>query len=146
MTTGPHTIDDLVDALREQNERSTVASRVRTTKEVVAAILFLVALVAGAAVTLSELQAKPTMEDMDQAVEEHRRDEVHTQTGVALDSISRDVQTMQERTDRMEQVQVYILESLAWQGDVLEHLARKRKGSPPRRPDSLRRMERELIR
>lgn len=138
-------LERLIDAM-EQRESSAgldrIARNATRVKELIGAALFLAALVAGGALTFRELQAKPTQTELRKAIRDHRQNEVHDQTA----QLERQTRQIKTTVDRMQQVQGYLIESMAWQGDVLDHLASKRKGRPPRKPASLKAKERELIR
>ena len=138
-------LERLIDAMEGRETAdgvAKIAARAVRVKEAVAAVLFLAALIAGGALTFRELQAKPTQAELRGTIKHHRQNEVHDQTA-ALETQTQQIKTTVER---MQQVQGYLIESLAWQGDVLEHVANKRRGKPPAKPNSLKQKERELIR
>lgn len=145
-------VDAIVDRMQkrdtEQSGAAKAAARMRTWKEIVAAAVFFIGLFYGGALVFKEFQDKPTMKAVDDRIDSKvaplakdveavkgKVEEVEKST----DSIKRDVR-------RVKQVQDLQLDQAAWQGDVLDHLANKRRGPAPRKPDRVREKERELIR
>lgn len=137
-------IGSIVDAVRtDQNALSQSAKRSRALKDIGATVLFFSALIAAGAVTVKELQEKPTLREVQDHVEEviePVREKVQE-----VDVMKADTKAIKKDIGRMKQVQDYQLEQSAWQGDVLEHMANKKKGKPPGKPSSLNEKERELL-
>jgi hypothetical protein len=120
------------------------AKRWDAAKVAVGAVLFFASLIGGAAVTFKELQDKPTKKEVHSIAEEHVepvREEAHK-----VEAVAHDVEEIQEDVDSVKRVQDYQIEQAAWQGDVLQHVAEKKRTKPPPKPDSLKRKERELLR
>ena len=101
----------------------------------------------GAIVTFDELASKPTIEQMQEAVE--KRVQPIEIKQVDLDDRSKKIKTnvdnVKTKVDRIEDVQSYQLEQQAWEGKVLEHLGAKKSGKAPERPEALEARERELL-
>ena len=119
------------------------AKKANSLKAIAAAVLFFGSLFAGAVVTFKELQDKPTTKEVHSIAETHVepvRKEAHK-----VEDVAEDVDEIKEDLDRVEKVQDYSLEQSAWQGDVLIHVAERKRTKPPAKPESLKRKERELM-
>jgi hypothetical protein len=107
-----------------------LAKRAVSIREIVGLIIAIIALVSGGSITYLELKAKPTTQEVEAVVAPVRED----------------VGKLKPRVDRVEKVQDYQIESMAWQGEVLEHIGQETPGKPPKKSEALKRKERELIR
>lgn len=122
------------------------ATRAKNLKEIAVAAFFFASLIAGGALTFKELQDKPTKHEVEQAVEHHATEEMHPATKEVTQEISTDVESIKKDVETITKVQDYQIEHAAWQGDVLEHVAAKKRGKAPKKPESLKSKERELLR
>lgn len=147
--------DAIVAALEERQSRQEEASgsQWRLVKRLIAAkdiILFVVTIgsvLYGAFVLLGELQAKPSSDQMQEAIEQRVKpvEDVATTNARAVERVETDVGKVKKKVDRIEDVQSYQLEQQAWEGEVLEHLGSKKRGKAPARPPELKKKERELL-
>ena len=117
------------------------ANRVKAARDLVLAITLFGTIVVGSVLTFQELRNKPSTEDVREQI-------VTTIKPVEEqgDENRSDLISIKRSLGRMKKVQSFQLEQAAWQMSVLQHVAEKRKGPAPRKPDELRRLERELIR
>ncbi len=124
------------------------ADRAKNLKAIAGAILFFGSIFAGAVLTFQELQDKPTLEDVLKVTETKVAPvrEKATEVEAVVSDVAGDVDEIKEDLDRVEQVQEYSLEQSAWQGDVLLHVAERKRTKPPAKPESLKKKERELLR
>jgi len=109
-------------------------------KDAVVAIVFFASLLGAAAVMFQRLAEKPTMREMEEAVETRVApvEKVQSEQAKTITTIESDV-------NRTKQVQEVVLEQNAYQGKVLEHIANKKRGDPPGKPKELERKETELM-
>lgn len=137
-------VGSIVEAIRtDQSELTQSAKRSRAWKDIGATVLFFSVLIAGGAVTVKELQDKPTLGEVQEHVEnvvKPVREKVQE-----VDVMKADTKSIRKDVGRMKKVQTYQLEQGAWQDDVLEHMVNKTKGKPPEKPPSLRAKVRELL-
>lgn len=144
---------------REKDEWKEVAGRGRVIKEGVTIAVSLVAMVFVAATYFLETRAKPTKEQVQEAIVESVAPmvaKVETD-GAALNSeiVERKAEAADMRLDltriktdvaKVEKVQDVILRQNAHMGDVLDHTARKKRGPVPGKPQSLTNAELDLLR
>ena len=100
-----------------------------------------VVFVATAAIQYRELVSKPSADDVRESV-----DSAVKPLESAADDLHDRMEKVEGNLGRMQRVLEYQVEQSAWQSQVLDHIATKRKGRPPRKPARLLEMERELIR
>ncbi len=132
-------LDDLVTAL-DQGLRSK-AGRWESLKTIGSAGVFFVALIGGGAVTFQELQDKPTTEQV-----EHRIEESVAPVRALAVGVAEDLGEVKTDLERVKDVQDYSLQNAAWQGEVLDHIAQRKKGKPTAKPETLKDTERDLLR
>jgi len=138
-------ITELIEQ-REKNAREDsrtngkVLRRFVLVKDAVVAIVFFASLLGAAAVMFQRLAEKPTMREMEEAVETRVApvEKVQSEQAKTITTIESDV-------NRTKQVQEVVLEQNAYQGKVLEHIANKKRGDPPGKPKELERKETELM-
>ena len=145
-------LQEVVDK-RDKERREDSNSEIKLVRKLIQwkdlglALLFFGTLIGGAIVTFDELASKPTIEQMQEAVEERVQPIEIKQ--VDLDDRSKKIKTnvdnVKTKVDRIEDVQSYQLEQQAWEGKVLEHLGAKKSGKAPERPEALEARERELL-
>lgn len=131
---------------REKNAREAFRNNGRTWRRVLAvkdlflAVVFLGSLLWGAAVIFQRLADKPTQDQVQQKIETRIApiEEVQKTQAKAITTITTDVK-------RTKQVQEVLLEQNAYQANVLEHVANKKRGSPPPKPKDLDDKERALM-
>jgi hypothetical protein len=138
-----------VDALLRQRAADSVslevaAKRADSVKTIVGVVLFFGSMFAGAVLTFQELKAKPTVEEVDHAIDE--KIEPVQKKANHVEDIEEDVDEIRKDLDRVEEVQDYSIEQSAWQGDVLQHVAERKRTKPPPKPESLKAKERKLLR
>lgn len=116
-------------------------------RDLISAGAIIVVLIAGASFTVSELKAKPTLQEVNDAIEkrttplkieiEANKERVH--------KIKLDTQATRRDVRRMSKVVEYQLKHSAWFDAVLEHLANGRRGRVPSKPQHLLDAEIELL-
>ena len=125
-----------------------LSRRGRTIKELIALGASVVTVIVIGTVTVLELRAKPTDTEVDAAVEAAvapvRSAEAKAEKRISDNETK--VGQMATDIDRIKRVQDYQLENSAWQSEVLDHVAQKKKGKPSPKPEALKRKERQLIR
>jgi len=109
--------------------------RVLAVKDIVIAIIFFGSLLGAAAITFQRLADKPTNEQMHKAIEIEERGQKREE---AITIIKTDVK-------RSKEVQEVLLEQNAYQARVLEHIANKKRGAPPQKPEELEQKETDLM-
>lgn len=128
-----------------------LGKRARSVREIVALVVGGISFVAAVTVGIVELQAKPDSPEVQELIREgterHREktarmDERVNRVEVAVE----DVAEVRRDVERIEDVQGYLFEQSSWQGDILEHIAGGNRGRAPRKPESLKAKERELLR
>ena len=78
--------------------------------------------------------------------------EVHSKAAIVEDRVNRvevaveDFSAVKKDVERIEDVQGYLIDASAWQGDILEHIAGGNRGRVPKKPETLKAKERELLR
>jgi hypothetical protein len=108
----------------------------------------LVAVIGVATAYIFEMDAKPNTEEVQQAIVDAvapvsaETKALQAETGTMQQNISE----IQKDMERVEKIQDFSLDQSVYQGDVLDHIAQRRKGPPPPKPARLREKERELIR
>jgi hypothetical protein len=120
------------------------ASRAKNLKAIASAVLFFGTLIGGGAITFKELQDKPTKKEVHTIAEEHV--EPVRAEALKVEDVAGDVEEIREDVETVKSVQDYQIEQSAWQGDVLQHVAEKKRTKPPPKPESLKKKERELLR
>ena len=116
-------------------------------KDIVMALVFFGSLLYGAFVTFDKLESKPDLPTVTKAIEDRIipiRD-VSKQNQDAIGDLKADVEVIDKMVDRQGDVLDYVMESQSWQGEVLEHVANKQHGKAPKRPQSLKIKEQELM-
>jgi hypothetical protein len=125
--------------------------KARSVREIAALVGGGVALVASITIAAVEVQSKPDSPEVQglirEGTERHREktarmDERVNRVEVAVE----DVAEVRRDVERIEDVQGYLFEQSSWQGDILEHIAGGNRGRAPRKPESLKAKERELLR
>lgn len=128
-----------------------VGHKARSVREIVALVAGGISFVAAVTVGLVELQAKPNSPEVQELIREgterHREktarmDERINRVEVAVE----DVAEVRKDVQRIEDVQGYLIEQSSWQGDILEHIAGGNRGRVPKKPETLKAKERELLR
>jgi len=120
------------------------ANRAKQIKTIAGAVIFFASLIGGAAVTFKELQDKPTDAEVQEAIETTVAP-VRVQAAKA-DENAAVMEEIRGDVERVKSVQDYQIEQSSWQGDVLQHVAEKKRSKPPPKPESLKKKERELLR
>ena len=134
------------EAVRETHAVEDSGAQWKTIKKLVAIkdVVMFVGLIGsvlyGAFVVLDELKAKPSNDDMHNAIEQRVQpvEEIATKN-------ANTVKRVESKVGRIEDVQGYQLEQSSWEGDVLEHIGSRKRGKAPPRPESLKNRERELL-
>ena len=128
-----------------------VGRKARSVREITALIGGAVALVASVTIAAVEIQAKPDSPEVQELIREGterdrektaRIDERVNRVEVAVEDFSE----VRKDVQRIEDVQGYLIEQSAWQGDILEHIAGGNRGRVPKKPETLKAKERELLR
>jgi hypothetical protein len=145
-------VDETVSAILTALERRDAAKSVDVdkvakgfgnAKTIVQALGLFGVLVSGGVLTFSELQAKPTQEDVvnlirkETAPIEEKANEVESVKSIAAET--------QKDVDRIEQVLEYQIQRDAWRDDVVDHKLARKRGPAPSKPESLRAKERKLL-
>ena len=97
----------------------------------------------GAGFTYSELAQKPDREELrgtvkrvsDSLAEDHKK----------YDATGHRVHAVEGQMKRVQDVQEVLLLQADWQSEVLEHIARRRRGAPPEQPAELKDKRRRLM-
>ena len=121
-------------------ELEKLAKRAVSIREIVGLIIVLIATISGGSITYMELKAKPTTGEVEATIEV-TVEPIRKTANETADKVDK----LKPRVDRVEKVQGYQIESIAWQGDVIEHIGQKTPGKPPKKPESLKKQERELL-
>ena len=117
--------------------------KTRAIKDFVSLGVFAVTLIAGGGVIYKEFQDKPSKEDVDQTLQPLRDDAEAAEKRVEV--LEENIGEIKEDVTRVKKVQEYQFENAAWQSEVLDHVAQKKKGKPKKKPESLKKQERDLI-
>ena len=121
-----------------------LGKKARGIREVAILVGGAVALIATASLTLFELQAKPSTPRVEEMIDARAKDvEVRVEN---VEKAAADLATVKDDVERIDDVQDYLIEQSAWQGDILEHIAGGNRGRAPAKPESLKRKERDLLR
>jgi len=133
-TTRPITLEPAPDAYR------VLFRQVIMVRAVIGFIVAGVVFVGAAALQYNELRQKPSADDMRESI---------TNAVAPLRERSSDIDArvgkIESSMGRMQRVLRYQVEQSAWQSQVLDHIATRRRGAPPRKPARLLDLERELI-
>jgi hypothetical protein len=121
-----------------------VAARAKNIRTIVGAALAVIGFIVTGTLAIHELQAKPTTEQVDTAIEV-KIAPVRAEAA-RVNAVATDVENIREDVETIERVQDYQIEQSAWQGDVLQHVAERKRTAPPPKPASLKEKERELLR
>ena len=123
------------------------AAKAKNIRTIVGAVVALVGLIAAGTLAVHELQEKPTTEQVDEAIEVRVSplEGAYAVNAEADKAAKDDLRTLQADVDRVQSVQDYQIQNSAWQGDVLQHIAAKKRTKPPPKPESLKAKERELL-
>lgn len=134
-------------AKEDSNSEIRLVKKLIRLKDIGIAILFFGSLIAAGVVTFGELADKPTVEQMQEAVEVRVApvEEAVEVNAKSVKQIEHDVADIATDVARTKDVQQVVLEQGAHQSEVLDHIASKRQGKPPAKPESLKRAERGLI-
>lgn len=138
-------------ALRQSDDwkaAQVIAKRGGIVKEYVALGGSLVAVIGVATAYIFEMDAKPTTEKVQEAIVENVAP-VAAETKAlkaGAEEMRGDISEIQHDIERIEKVQDLSMDNDVWQGDVLNHMATKKRGPVPQKPQRLRDKERELIR
>ena len=122
------------------------AAKAKNIRTIVGAVVALGGLFGAGVLAVQELRDKPTTEQVETAIEVHKEAGAHPAAIVAGEGLREDVDKIREDVDQIERVQDYQIEHSAWQGDVLQHVAERKRTKPPAKPESLKRKQRELLR
>lgn len=112
-------------------------------KKLGGAVLFFASLIGGGAVTFKELQDKPTKDEVQAEIQHHVAPVAEKAS--EIDEVRDDVQDIKKTVKRQGDVLDYSLQNAAWQGEVLDHIAQKKRGLPDPKPEALRAKERKLM-
>jgi hypothetical protein len=141
------------DSQREEAQTESSGSQWSAIKKLVAIkdiVLFvglLGSLLYGAFVVLGELNAKPSNADMTKAIEVRVKpiEDIATKNADSIEQIESDMTKVKTKVDRIDQVQEVVLEQNSYQSKVLEHVANKKRGKPPAKPEGLETKETALM-
>jgi len=141
----PKLLEAILQRLEEDRDQSQssqweILKKVISLKDVIAAIVFLGSILWGSFAIFEELRSKPSEEQVSKSIED-RVSPLETLS----EQTAKDLALNQAKTARLESISAYLIESSAWQGDVLYHLANKSPGKAPAKPVELIRRERELL-
>ena len=128
-----------------------LGKKARGIREVALLVGGAVALVATATLTLFELQIKPGAPEVQEMIrEETERDREKTarieERVHLVELATEDLATVKKDVEKIENVQDYLIQQSSWQGEILEHIAGGNRGRAPKKPESLKAKERELLR
>lgn len=128
-----------------------LGKKARSVREIGAIVAAGVGFVATVTIGLVELQAKPDAPEVQELIrEETERDRekaARVEERVAnVEAAAEDLAEVRRDVQRIEDVQGYLIEQSSWQGDILEHIAGGNRGRAPKKPESLKAKERELLR
>lgn len=138
-------IDAVISKRHEESQPILMAAkRSDAARQITAAVIFFGSLVAGAVVAYRELEAKPTIAQVDERIE-YQIAPVREKAN-DVDALEVDVSKIHQDVSRVQQVQDLILEQTEYEGEVLKHIAAGRKGPIPEEPESLKDKRRKLIR
>ena len=121
-----------------------VAARAKNIRTIVGAALAVIGFIVTGTLAVHELQAKPTTEQVNTAIEA-KVAPVRAEAA-KVNAVATDVENIREDVETIERVQDYQIEQSAWQADVLQHVAERKRTAPPPKPPSLKKKERELLR
>lgn len=124
-----------------------LAGKARDWRAILGASVLALGLIGGAITTFVELDAKPTKEWVDTRVDE-KLAPVKASTVATEVKASEAAKTAAEAAREVEKAlkrDQYMLQQMTWQGDVIEHLASKKRGKPTPKPSTLRDLEIDLI-
>jgi hypothetical protein len=128
-----------------------IGRKARSVREIAALVGGAVALVATATITLFELQIKPGSPEVEEMIREgterHREKTARVEERVNLVELAtEDLATVKKDVEKIENVQDYLIQQSSWQGEILEHIAGGNRGRVPKKPETLKEKERELLR
>ena len=128
-----------------------IGKRARSVREIAGLVAAGVGFVATVTIGLVELQAKPDAPEVQELIREEtardREKAARVEERVAnVEAAAEDLSEVRRDVERIEDVQGYLIEQSSWQGDILEHIAGGNRGRAPKKPESLKARERELLR
>jgi len=125
--------------------------KARSVREIAALVGGGVALVASITIAAVEVQSKPNSPEVESMIREGSEMD-REKAAIVEDRVNRvevaveDFSAVKKDVERIEDVQGYLIDASAWQGDILEHIAGGNRGRAPRKPETLKAKERELLR
>jgi len=125
--------------------------KARSVREIAALVGGGVALVASITIAAVEVQSKPDSPEVESMIREGSEMD-REKAAIVEDRVNRveiaveDFSAVKKDVERIEDVQGYLIDASAWQGDILEHIAGGNRGRVPKKPESLKAKERELLR
>ena len=117
--------------------------KTRTIKDFVGLGVLAVTLIGGGGMVYKEFQDKPSKAEVEKTVEPLRERAAATEAKVEV--LEENIGEIKDDVTRVKKVQEYQFENAAWQSEVLDHVAQKKKGKPKKKPQSLKDKERDLI-
>ena len=128
-----------------------VGHKARSVREIAALVGGGVALVASITIAAVEVQSKPDSPEVESMIREGSEMD-REKAAIVEDRVNRvevaveDFSAVKKDVERIEDVQGYLIDASAWQGDILEHIAGGNRGRVPKKPETLKAKERELLR
>lgn len=128
-----------------------IGRKARSVREIAALIGGGVALVASITIAAVEVQSKPDSPEVESMIREGSEMD-REKAAIVEDRVNRveiaveDFSAVKKDVERIEDVQGYLIDASAWQGDILEHIAGGNRGRVPKKPETLKAKERELLR
>tara|TARA_R110000851_G_scaffold163059_1_gene306853 strand:+ start:365 stop:817 length:453 start_codon:yes stop_codon:yes gene_type:complete len=125
--------------------------KARSVREIAALVGGGVALVASITIAAVEVQSKPDSPEVESMIREGSEMD-REKAAIVEDRVNRvevaveDFSAVKKDVERIEDVQGYLIDASAWQGDILEHIAGGNRGRVPKKPETLKAKERELLR
>jgi len=121
-----------------------IVGRLREWGSLIQAVVFLTALGGGMFLVYFEI---PNRDEVHETIEERvvPIEEFSKNNAKTIQKIDDDVEEIQRDVKRAKDVQEVVLEQNAYQGKVLEHVANKKRGKPPSKPEGLEAKESDLM-
>ena len=128
-------------------EAHETVERGKILKEGFSVVISLVVVVGVGTTYIYETSAKPTTEQVQEAIVEAVAPVSAETKALAVEShnMRDDISAIQGDMARVKKIQDFSLDQSVHMGDVLDHIAQKKKGPAPAKPQRLREKERELI-
>ncbi len=115
---------------------SQISSAARSLREVVVSVAMIGGFLVAGVMGWQSLQEKPTRLEVDSKIAAGTEER---------DEMRKTLEKHGKLLDRFGRVQGYQIAQARWQGDVLTHIAQKRRGTPPPRPERLRQLADNLL-